>query len=237
MSFTVEYLKDHSNLPSKRGNLELLYEFAHQSTMAEVMACLESITDDLENSPEEFVAMCGILGFCVQKKSDVVEALLRVEAYSEHSSWRIREAVAMGIQELMGGNFKSVLEVMEVWSGGSALKQRAIVAGLCEPCVLNEEVIVQATFKHLKTFTLSFKGWENRIDDDQKILRQALGYAWSVAVVASPAFGKAEFENLIREPNKHVQWIVKNNLKKKRLEKMDLEWTQKMQKIGALNVT
>jgi len=41
-----------------------------------------------------------------------------------------------------------------------------------------------------------------------------------VAVAACPELGKPAFEAWMKEPGKHVQWVVKENLSKARLKKV-----------------
>ena len=57
-----------------------------------------------------------------------------------------------------------------------------------------------------------------------RVLRQALGYGWSVAIVGSPATGKAAFERWIDDDDPDVRWIVRENLKKARLRSVDAVW-------------
>jgi hypothetical protein len=54
-----------------------------------------------------------------------------------------------------------------------------------------------------------------------------LGYCWSVAVVTLPVEGKALMEKWLVKSDKDVQWIMKENLKKARLARMDAEWVKK----------
>jgi hypothetical protein len=46
---------------------------------------------------------------------------------------------------------------------------------------------------------------------DWRVLRQALGYCWSVAVTADPAAGLPRFHALERRTHPDVQWIVREN--------------------------
>ncbi len=57
-----------------------------------------------------------------------------------------------------------------------------------------------------------------------EVLRKGLAYCWSVAVAACPEKGKKLFEKWVGNGDKDVIWIVKENLKKNRLLKMDKEW-------------
>jgi hypothetical protein len=66
--------------------------------------------------------------------------------------------------------------------------------------------------------------------DDFIALRKGLGYCWSVAVAALPVEGKALMEKWLVKQDKDVQWIMRENLKKNRLIRMDAEWVQRWTK-------
>jgi hypothetical protein len=53
-----------------------------------------------------------------------------------------------------------------------------------------------------------------------------LAYCWSVAVVGLPNHGKRYMERWLQSRDKDVQWVMRENLKKKRLEKMDPNWVR-----------
>ncbi len=57
---------------------------------------------------------------------------------------------------------------------------------------------------------------------------EALGYAWSVVVVAKPVEGQARFAGWAQQDDANIRWIVRENLKKTRLQKMDAEWVAAM---------
>ena len=60
----------------------------------------------------------------------------------------------------------------------------------------------------------------DKLSDDLKVLRKALGYCFSVTLCGEGA-DKRKFEKLFEHAeNKHINWIIKENLKKKRLENM-----------------
>ena len=76
----------------------------------------------------------------------------------------------------------------------------------------------------LVAITISILTGDNRRDDQFRVLRQALGYCWSVAVVALPEAGRVAMERWCACDDPDVRWIMRENLKKKRLERMDAEW-------------
>jgi len=225
---TIEHLLENSNLPGPRGNLELLYSFAKKATADEVKECLSFCKDDLHNSPEEFVVMCGIAGYCVLNKTAIKKALKTIRPYASHSSWRIREAVAIGIQELSENNSNEIITALKSWLDGNELERRAIVAALCEPKLLKDKSTVIDVLDLLNKITMDFNTINGKLTDNQTALRKALGYGWSVAIVSLPNKGKKSFEKIATCNNKHIQWIVKENLKKNRLSVMDRNWVEKM---------
>jgi hypothetical protein len=70
---------------------------------------------------------------------------------------------------------------------------------------------------------------DNRRSEEFLALRRGLGYCWSVAVVALPDEGKALMEKWLVNPDSDVQWIMRENLKKARLARMDSGWVKKWQ--------
>ena len=53
-----------------------------------------------------------------------------------------------------------------------------------------------------------------------------MGLGWSVAVAAHPSIGKPKMEMWIGAGDPDIRWIMKQNLKKKRLSRMDEAWVQ-----------
>jgi hypothetical protein len=224
--YAIDYLLQNSNLPGPRGNLELLYDFSRNAEAEIVHKCLEYIKADTSNSPEEFVGMCGILGYAQINKTRNKSILAFLRNYASHNSWRIRETVAMGIQEISVNNIEKTLENIEPWIEGNFLEQRAVVAGLCEPKLLKNEINNIAILKILERITRNINH-DHKLSDQEISLRKALGYGWSVVIVSTPENGRKYFEKLFRLPGKNINWVIKENLKKNRLIKMDSEWVKK----------
>jgi hypothetical protein len=53
-----------------------------------------------------------------------------------------------------------------------------------------------------------------------------MGYCWSVAVAALPEAGKPMMEKWLDSEDRDVSWVMKENLKKNRLIKMDADWVK-----------
>jgi hypothetical protein len=111
---------------------------------------------------------------------------------------------------------------------GNPYEQRAVVAGLCEPKLLSDHGINKKILKILSKIT---KGLDhnNKLSESEDSLRKALGYGWSVVIVHIPDEGKLAFENMFSFTGKHIRWIIKENLKKNRLVKMDKKWVAEME--------
>ncbi len=223
--FTLDYLLANSGLPGPRGNLELLHAFAAAPDDAVVRACLALIREDTANGPEEFAGMCGIVGHAALHRGDLEGTLAFLRPYASHASWRIREAVAIALQEIAEGRVGEVVEGLRPWVEGGALERRAVVAALCEPKLLKSPDTNRAVLEILRELTDGFAA-ADQLAEPEKVLRQALGYGLSVAIAAQPVEGKRLLESYRATANAHVRWIVRENLKKNRLRKMDEAWVE-----------
>jgi len=224
--YTLETLLRESRLPGPRGNLELLYAFAASGDSETVSRCLALIRPGTADSPEEFAGMCGVLGRAVLLSDRPSEALVFLRPYASHLSWRIREAVAMALQELMKIDPEAVLELLMPWTRGNGFERRAVVAGLCEPVLRFERMRNLRILRLLGDITRDFPR-EGKLEPENTALRKALAYGLSVIAVALPVEGKALFESLLEEnQGKHLRWILRENIKKNRLIRIDPPWSE-----------
>ena len=150
--------------------------------------------------------------------------------------WRVREGVAMALQGWGDADIGALVKAMKDWTGGTWLEQRAAAAGLCEPRLLAAPRGAQATavLKILDRITraIAQASHTDRSGGDSKVLRQGLAYGWSVAVAAAPAEGKAAMETWLANPDKDVRCIMRENLKKNRLSRMDAGWVGQWEAIA-----
>jgi hypothetical protein len=219
------FLLQESRLPGPRANLELAHAVAEEGD-SQLFA--RYLAFDVEraptNSPQEFLAVCGTLGQGKLIVESSADAWARLRALASDPRWRIREAVAMALQRMGRADMDILLAAMEEWSGGNMLEQRAAAAALCEPGLLCEEEQIVRVLDILDAITASLLDHEDRRSAPFRVLRKGLGYCWSVAVVAFPAKGKAMMERWFTSEDQDVRWIMRQNLKKKRLARMDPEW-------------
>jgi hypothetical protein len=107
---------------------------------------------------------------------------------------------------------------------GRPLEQRAAAAALCEPRLLSEERHSVQVLRILDEITAAIRNVEDRRQDEFRILRKGLGYCWSVAVASLPARGKELMEKWFSTGDSDMLWIMRENLRKKRLARADEEW-------------
>jgi hypothetical protein len=210
------YLRKHSGLPGPRANLELVAAVAEEADADRLWR--------LSASADEFLALCGTagLGKVALMEPDTVMSWLRELASDPR--WRVREGVAMALQRIGRESMPRLIAEMTVWSQGDPYVQRAAAAGLCEPANLKRQedaVEVMAILDHI-THALSVA--DDRRQDAYKVLRQALGYCWSVAAAAAPQNARPYLEKWLRSTDKDVAWVMNSNLSKARMNGLeDLE--------------
>jgi hypothetical protein len=259
------FLLANSGLPGPRGNLELAQAVADEGTEEQFRRWLSLGPDQAPvNSPEEFLAFCGILGMgtllagagetsvggsqsivdgapappqtardsaAVDQASSVVEPRLTdsplqvLRRFAADPRWRSREAVAMALQRWGDANMETLLQAMVEWGGGTPWEQRAAAAALCEPRLLVNPLHAAATLRILDAITTSLRQNHSSKSEAFRVLRQGLGYCWSVAVAACPEEGKALMEKWFTDPDPDIRWIMRENLRKNRLAKMDPDWS------------
>ncbi len=219
------FLLAESNLPGPRANLELACAVAMEGNEDDLHAFAG--LDDRRapaNSKEEFLAFCGVLGLGYLVARGRKQHLRQLRLSTSDSRWRIREAVALGLQEYGRQDMDSLLTEMESWLDGNLFERRAVIAAVCEPGLLQDPEIGRRVLDILDRITASLLQVDDRKSDDFKVLKKGLAYAWSVAVAAQPAAGKEHMQKWVRSSDETVRWIMKQNLKKKRLLNMDREW-------------
>ncbi len=221
------YLLAESGLPGPRANLELIQVVADMGNEALFEAYLKYGPDEAPvNSPEMFLAVCGIVGMGRLLAEGQFERLGVIREHANDPRWRMREGVSMALQRLGEKDMDRLLEEMEEWAQGSLLEKRAAAAALCEPVLLKNDQHASRTLAILDGITESIIEEEDRRSDDFKTLRKGLGYCWSVAVVALPDEGKPLIEKWLECDDKDIRWIIKENLRKARLSRMDGAWVE-----------
>lgn len=208
------FLAEHSGLPGPRANLELIHAVAEVGD-AQLLRRYAAADD-------EFLAACGAVGLGRLLTAGDPDAEADMHRLACDVRWRAREGVAMGLQRLGDEDLQAMLDIVERWAGDpSLLVRRAAVAGLCEPRLLGSPDVMPRVFAVLDAVTAGIAGatGEDRRSDPFRVLRQALGYCWSVAIAAAPVAGLERFDRWQTSTDGDVQWIVRENLKKARMRK------------------
>lgn len=210
------FLMTHSNLPGPRGNLELAHAFADWAPAGMV--------DELAREADEYLLFCAVLALgerlAHQDDPRLVDVL---HEHARASRWRIREAVATGLQRVGDRDLPRLCALVRRWTAdGDPLVMRAAVAAICEPRLLgaDEGSATALAACAAATSWIAALPAGSRRDDDVRTLRQALGYCWSVAVAARPEEGLRSFEALADSVDADVAWIVRENLGKARLRRI-----------------
>jgi hypothetical protein len=222
------YLMSASGLPGPRGNIELAQVTADEASREQIAHWLTfnaSIAPG--NSPAEFLCFCGVIGLGRLIALGETGLLKPLRVYASDSRWRTREGVAMALQRLGRVNMPGLIDEMEVWGAGSWLEKRAAAAALAEPALLDRPEEVRRVLALLDRITKAVERSAVRKAEDFKTLRQGLGYCWSVVVAALPDEGKALMEKWFVCQDPDVIWIMKENLKKKRLQRIDGAWFER----------
>ncbi|CZR02688.1 hypothetical protein SAMN05216375_12127 [Trichococcus ilyis] len=222
------YLLEESRLPGPRGNLELVAAVAEEGDLELFQRYLAY---DASTAPYgsslEFLPVCGVVGLGRLLSEGQVEHLVAIRRYASDPRWRVREGVAMALQRYGEKDMQGLLQEMEQWSEGSLLEKRATAAAVCEPKLLKKPDDVKRVLGLLDCITASLLQESDRKSESFRVLQQALGYCWSVAVVADPTKGKKLMEKWFSAEDQAIRWIMRENLKKNRLHKCDAEWTER----------
>jgi hypothetical protein len=219
------FLKKHSGLPGPRGNLELAQAAAEAGSKGQFREWLRyDAASAPANTPGEFVAFCGVVGNGRLLAEGETSSLSLLRTWASDGRWRLREAVAMAMQRFGERDMGAMLSAAEAWARGTPLEQRAAAAAACEPRLLGRPAHARRVLRMLDRITGSLARAEERRSEDFRALRQGLGYCWSVAIVALPEQGKPLLEKWAASRDPDVRWVVRENLKKSRLLRMDRRW-------------
>jgi len=222
------YLLQESGLPGPRGNLELAQVVADEGERAQFEHFL-TYTPQVAptNDPHEFLAFCGVVGLGRLLAEGDESILDQLRPFANDPRWRLREGVAMALQRLGKQDMHRLLDAMQTWSAGNWLEKRAAAAALAEPVLLHNEKETLEVLQILDRITKSMENFGDAKNEKFKILQQGMSYCWSVVVAAAPEQGKQLMEKWLACPDRVIQRIMQENLKKNRLMRMDPVWVKK----------
>ena len=230
-----KYIIENSSLPGPRANLELAAAFEEMVSskatsnmrnqlwnLCKTMTSL-SAEEAPTNDPREFIPFCGTRGLGAigsVLEEYRLEALQNLRALAADSRWRMREAVAMALWRLLATGDIRIRDELENWiEEDDWLVIRAAIAGVAEPSLLEESSFASWVLNIQAKVLDKIHTSRDRKSDNFLTLRKALGYTLSVIVQATPASGFRLIKSLIERDDSDINWIIKQNLKKKRLER------------------
>ncbi len=218
------YLRQHSGLPGPRGNLELVQAAADVGQESEFREWIASGSGD--DPTDEFLAVCGVVGLGRLVAEGRIELAEELRTHASDPRWRVREGVAMALQRVGDANVSRLFQLVAAWVDDRPYVQRAAVAGVAEPRLLKTGAAASMAVEIVDRVTANLEVAGDRRSDEFRTLRQTLGYCWSVVVVADPEHGKPLMEYWARSSDADVRWVIKENLKKARLLRLDPGWVE-----------
>jgi hypothetical protein len=250
-----DYLIDHSALPGRRANLELIGAFgdavgtlctAPELSLNHSYVAMEWLLRELMNryppavfggdpdSPLQMPQLCGSVGFgewaaVFQHIEAGVSALLHL---ADSPLWRVREGVAMGLQRMLATQWSSTIRRLRRWTlDAMPYEWRAVVAGIAEPSLLtDQDRALEALDLHYSALAyLRRLPAETRATPPVRTFRQALGYTVSVVTAAAPEAGFAQMLSWAAWHDPDVSWALRKNLTKKRLDR----WPEQVEAVRA----
>jgi len=223
------YLRSQSGLPGPRANLELLQVTADEAAPEMIERWLAYGPDQAaENTSDVFLACCGTVALGRLLAEGQTGVLPRLRALANDPRWRVRECVAMALQRLGDANVPRLLEITSDWAGGSLLEQRAAIAAACEPRLLVSREAARSALDLLDSATQTVQNWQQRKTEEFRVLKKGLAYCWSVAIAALPEEGKTRFAAWTNTNDPDIRSILRENLKKNRLIRLDPAWVETM---------
>jgi hypothetical protein len=177
-----------------------------------------------EEPTAEFLAVCGIVGLGRLVAEGRMDLLGELREHASDRRWRVREGVAMALQRVGDADIGRLFEIVSGWLDDRPYVQRAVVAAVAEPRLLRAREWAGRAVDIVDRVTASLAEASERRSEEFKTLRQALAYCWSVVAVADPEHGKARVEYWALSADPDVRWLIKENLKKARLLRLDGAW-------------
>jgi len=219
-------LAAESRLPGPRGNIELALAYGEEAHRTHAHQLVARHGPELApgNTPGEFLAVCGVVALGRMALEGDPDALPALRTAASDPRWRVREGVAMALQRLGDDDSARLADICRDWAAGNRFEQRAAVAALCEPRLLVDGSVASVALDVLDVATASLVGADDRGTEGHSALRKALGYGWSVAAVPDWARVRPALDRWLAEPDRDVRWVLRENLRKNRLQRLDPGW-------------
>jgi hypothetical protein len=138
----------------------------------------------------------------------------------------------MALQRIGERDPAALRGLLDAWlPNGNFLVLRAIAAALAHPPLLSEAVFARQALALANRILqrVAASAADVRKQEDFRVLRQGLGYALSVLAAAEPEKGFALLERWAARRDPDLNWILRENMKKKRLER----WPERVRRLSA----
>lgn len=229
------YLKKHSHLPGSKANLELAKAFARVGTLMDFKKFIRlDHRAAPENTPDEFLTFCGVLGLG-QYLSDYhdSELLRKLRTRASDPRSRIRDGVVIALRTIGEKQVLRLLKYAKVWIRGTLSEQKAVVATFSEPDLLANRNVCIEVIELLDWATASLlEDEESYKKEEFEMLEKALSDSWSIVARALPEKGKPHIERWIKEDHPAIKQMMKESLCKKDLSEFEPDWAREwLQKI------
>jgi hypothetical protein len=227
-------LEQNSGLPGPRANLELVHAFASSVARMRLeewqwdfllQTAATSPSKAPENTPKVYLTVCALVALGALYATGLPRprrrgALAAIKAAASDSRWRVREASAMALQRIGEENPEALKGIVTDWlPEASPLEMRAVAAGLAHPPILKDDEFAAFCLETARGILASISRMDTKVRKNEsfRVLRQGMGYALSVFVAKSPVEGFTLMRKTAAVRDTDLAWIVRENLKKKRL--------------------
>jgi len=228
-------LQSGSGLRGPRPNLRLVREFAAAAGSVAgqpdpPVATLEALLDGWAAIGEDEAPgdQPAVILPCAAAAAYGEIAIVRPEWWADEMAklrraapdprWRVREAVATALQQVLDADWDRTAEALVEWAGGGEPPHaRAAVTAVAEPRLLIDPSRHQAAtqIQRRAVARLAATPAADRRAAPVRALRQALGFTISVVTAASGDF--ALLDQLVRARDPDLAWVARENLEKARL--------------------
>jgi len=233
----ITYLVAESGRPGPCANRDLIAAFA--DTVREYAAADEgdcralwSLCTELAcvspeyapaDNPHESLPLCGVLGIAAigaVTPAFTQMALDQLQDASFDPRQRVREAVALGVRDLLTARQNETVAGLEGWvESGSWLLMRAAAAGIAESDLMAEPKLAEAALRLHRKILIRVYTARERQSEAFIALRKALGYTLGRVVAALPGIGFEYLRQLATLDDQDVRWIVRENLERDALRR------------------
>jgi protein required for attachment to host cells len=214
------FLIKNSNLPGPRVNIELGFLLSEMYKDENELAKWLNIDESQAgtNDPMSYLPFCALIcyGRIYTEKKDS-KIINKIKKAANDPRWRVREACAFAFQIIGEHNFDVLKKIFSEWLlEANNLEKRCILVSLAHPKMLNTTranyclQVCDIILQHLDKSSPNFP-----------VLNKALEFTISVFVSKDVDTGSVFLEKWIKEKNKLINGIMKKNLSKNRIRKLN----------------